>query len=64
MRTVRSKLPEMPQPWIRVANVASTAFAADSFDDRVSENIFDVEDEWAEMEIICPGRNSLRKLNA
>ena len=28
-------------------------FAADTLDDRVSENIFDVEDKWAEMAIIA-----------
>jgi hypothetical protein len=55
MRTVRSKLPEVPSPWIQAARVAPTAFAADALDDRVTENIFDVEDEWAAMEIIARG---------
>jgi hypothetical protein len=61
VRTFRSKLPDVPSPWIQVAGAVPTAFAADTLDDRVSENIFDVEDEWAEMEIIA--RRVLHRAN-
>jgi hypothetical protein len=64
MRTVRSNLPEVPHHRTQVAILAPTTLAADTLDDRVSENIYDVEDEWAEMEIICPGSSASRELYA
>jgi hypothetical protein len=46
------KSPELPIAW-REAEYAALRFnAADTCDDRVSENIFDVEDERAEIGII------------
>jgi hypothetical protein len=50
-------LPDVPSRWNQLAVVAPAEFAADTLDDRVSENIFDVEDEWTEMEIIARGSN-------
>ena len=48
----RKQLPELPIAW-RVAEYAAVrANAADTCDDRVSEDIYDVEDEYAEVDII------------
>ena len=49
------KLPERPIAW-REAEYAARRFnAADTCDDRISEDILDVEDERAEVEIIVRG---------
>jgi hypothetical protein len=45
----RRILPQLPIAWRAAESVAVRANAADTCDDRVSENIFDVEDERAEM---------------
>jgi hypothetical protein len=50
---IRSRnLPELPIAWSEAEYAALRANAADTCDDRVSENIFDVEDERAEINII------------
>ena len=49
------KLPERPIAWGEAEYAALRANAADTCDDRVSENIFDVEDERAEVDIIVHG---------
>jgi len=49
------KLPERPIAWCEVEYAALRAEAGDACDDRVSENIFDVEDERAEVDIIVHG---------
>ncbi len=49
------KSPELPIAWREAEYAALQANAADTFDDRVSENIFDVEDERAEVDIIVHG---------
>jgi hypothetical protein len=49
------KLPELPIAWSEAEYAALRANAADTCDDRVSENIFDVEDERAEVDIIVRG---------
>ena len=41
----RRKLPELPIAWREAEYAALRANAADTCDDRVSENIFDDEDE-------------------
>ena len=46
------KLPDLPIAWREAEHAVLRANAADTCDDRVSENIFDVEDEWAEVDII------------
>jgi hypothetical protein len=46
------KLPGLPVAWREAEYAALRANAADTCDDRVSEDIFDVEDEWAEVDII------------
>jgi hypothetical protein len=46
------KFPELPIAWREAEYAALRANAADTCDDRVSENIFDVEDERAEVDII------------
>ena len=46
------KLPELPIAWSEAEYAALRVNAADTCDDRVSENIFDVEDERAEVDII------------
>ena len=52
----RSKnLPGLPIAWREAEYAALRANAADTCDDRVSENIFDVEDERAEVDIIVHG---------
>ena len=49
------KSPELPIAWHQAEFAALRANAADTCDDRVSEDIFDVEDERAEVEIILQG---------
>ena len=49
------KLPELPIAWREAEYAVLRANAADTCDDRVSENIYDVEDERAEVEIITHG---------
>jgi hypothetical protein len=46
------KLPELPIAWREAEYAVLRANAADTCDDRVSENIYDVEDERAEVDII------------
>jgi len=46
------KGPELPIAWNEAEFAALWANASDTCDDRVSENIFDVEDEHAEVDII------------
>ena len=53
----RQKLPELPIAWRAAEYAALRANAADTCDDRVSENIFDVEDERAEVDIIVHRMN-------
>jgi hypothetical protein len=49
------KFTELPIAWREAEYAALRANAADSCDDRVSENIFDDEDERAEVDIIVHG---------
>jgi hypothetical protein len=49
------KSPELPIAWGEAEYAALRANAADTCDDRVSENIFDAEDERAEVDIIVHG---------
>lgn len=49
------KLPEPPLAWCEAEYAALRADAADTCDDRVSQNIFDLEDERAEVDIIAHG---------
>jgi hypothetical protein len=46
------KLPQLPIAWREAEYAALRTNAADTCDDRVSENIFDVEDERVEVENI------------
>lgn len=46
---------ELPVAWCEAEYAALRAEAGDACDDRVSENIFDVEDERAEVDIIVHG---------
>jgi hypothetical protein len=48
----RRNLPQLPIAWRAAESAALRANAADTCDDRVSENIFDVDDERAEVDII------------
>lgn len=53
---VRSpKSPALPIAWCEAEYAALQANAADTCDDRVSETIFDVDDERAEIDIIVHG---------
>ena len=49
------KSPKLPIAWREAEYAALRANAADSYDDRVSENIFNSEDERAEVDIIVHG---------
>jgi hypothetical protein len=49
------KSPERPRVWRDAEYAALAANAADTYDDRVSENIFDAEDERAEVDAIVRG---------
>jgi hypothetical protein len=46
---------ELPLSWRKAEAIALRANAADTCDDRVTENIFDLEDERAEVDIIVHG---------
>lgn len=46
---------ELPVAWCEVEYAALQAEAGDACDDRVSENMFDAEDERAEVDIIVHG---------
>lgn len=48
----RRKVPEHPIAWREAEYAALRANAADTCDERVSENIFDAEDEHVEVDII------------
>jgi hypothetical protein len=48
----RKQLPGFPIAWREAEYAALRANAADTCDDRVSEDIFDIEDEHAEVDII------------
>lgn len=51
--TFRSRAsPELPITWREAEYAALRTRAADAYDDRVSDDIFDVEDERAEVDII------------
>ena len=50
--TVGPKLLELPIAWLEAEYAAMRANAADTCDDRVSEDIFDVEDERAEVDLV------------
>ena len=58
-RSIRSirKLPERPIVWREAEYAALQANATDTCDDRVSDDIFDAEDEYAEVDIIVRGMN-------
>ena len=49
------KLPKRPISWREAEYAALQVNAADTCDDRVSDDIFDVEDERAEVDIIVDG---------
>lgn len=49
-RSTRS--PRLPIAWRKAENAALHANAADTCDDRVSDDIFEIEDERAEVNII------------
>jgi hypothetical protein len=49
------KSPEPPIAWGEAEYAALRVGATDTFDDRVSEDIFDAEDERAEVDIIVHG---------
>ena len=49
------KSPGLPIAWGEAEYAALRVGATDTFDDRVSEDIFDVEDERAEIDIIVHG---------
>jgi enoyl-[acyl-carrier-protein] reductase (NADH) len=51
------KAVELPIAWREAEYAALRANVADTSDDRVSENIFNVEDEWAEVDTIVHGIN-------
>jgi hypothetical protein len=53
----RRNSPQLPIAWREAESAALRANAADTCDDRVSENIFDVEDERAEVDIIVHRMN-------
>jgi hypothetical protein len=53
----RRKTPGLPIAWRDAEYAALCAIAADTCDDRVSEDIFDIEDERAEVDIIVHGMN-------
>ena len=58
MKHTATRLPNLaalPNSWRKAEATALRANAADTCDDRVSDNIFDVDDERAEVDIIVHG---------
>ncbi len=55
--TPNRKVAEFPLAWHEAEYAALWANVTDTCDDRVSEDIFDVEDEHAEVEIIARRMN-------
>lgn len=53
----RGKLPKLPIAWRAAERAMLRVIATDICDVRVSEDIFDVEDERAEVDIIVNGKN-------
>jgi hypothetical protein len=53
----RRRLPELPTGWRVAERAVLRAIAADSCDIRVSEDIFDVEDERVEVDVIVHSKN-------
>ena len=53
----KQKITQLPVAWREAEYAALQANAADTADDRVSENIFNVEDEWEEVGAIVQGMN-------
>jgi len=53
----RRKSPELPIAWQEAEYAALQANAADTCDDRVSEDIFNMEDERAEVDVIVHRMN-------
>ncbi len=51
------KTAQYPIAWREAEFAALRAIAADNCDDRVSDDIFDVDDEYAEVDIIVRGMN-------
>lgn len=51
------KSPELPIAWRKAEYAALRINAADTCDDRVSDNIFDAEDERAEVDLIVDRMN-------
>ena len=51
----RHKAPEPPFAWGEAEYAALHTSAIDTLDDRVSEDIFDIEDERAEVELVVHG---------
>jgi len=51
----RPKSVELPIAWREAEYAALRSSAADKFDDRVTEDIFDVEDERTEVDSIVRG---------
>ena len=53
----RPKSTGLPIAWREAEYAALRANAVDTCDDRVSEDILDIEDEWAEVDIIVHRMN-------
>lgn len=51
----RPRSPEIPIAWREAEYAALRAIASDTCDDRVSDDIFDAEDERAEVDVIVHG---------
>ena len=51
----RSKSAKLPRAWREAEYAALRVNAADNCDDRVSENIYDADDERAEVDTILHG---------
>jgi len=49
------KSPGLPLAWSKADYAALRSKAADTYDDRVSEDLFDFDDERAEVDIIVHG---------
>ncbi len=53
----RRRLAAFPMVGLEAENAVLRAYAADTCDDRVSEDIFDVEDEYAKLAMLVKNLN-------
>ena len=57
MKRMSSRTGKVPAAWIDLGYAALQGGFADTFDDRVGENLVDYEDEREAVDVVAPGMN-------